>query len=415
MATRYWVLGSGTWDSSTITNWSTSSGGAGGASVPGSGDSVIFDQSSSVANAAYTVTMSGLPNCLDLTMDGPHPSDTNVVTWAGTGTLSIYGTVNLTGTSAGINRTGTFALQYLGTSTGKTWTSNGVAFNGSFLANGTGAGLTFNDSFNIGSANNFSLSAGGTIGSTIITIGSGTLTCGAFSCTNSSSFVLGANTISCTTFAFGNGSLNTFTVNGGTITASSNFTQTSGNINLGTGTTVNCTTFDVSNTTNAKVCTLGNANITCTTWQINSGAYQDTSTISSNYPRLIFSGASSTITVNSGGTFQGGGLDYGSVTMNGANPVVYSYNTFTSFSWTGTAANSNTLSFNNDQTISGNFTLNGNSNVNRALIKSSSIGVPMTISVGGTITTQYCDFIDITGTGAGSWNISASTGGAGDA
>ena len=46
MATRYWVGGTGDWDASDTTHWSDSSGGAGGQSVPGSSDSVIFDSSS---------------------------------------------------------------------------------------------------------------------------------------------------------------------------------------------------------------------------------------------------------------------------------------------------------------------------------------------------------------------------------
>lgn len=46
MATRYWVGGSGTWDGDSTTNWSTSSGGAGGASNPSSTDDVVFDGNS---------------------------------------------------------------------------------------------------------------------------------------------------------------------------------------------------------------------------------------------------------------------------------------------------------------------------------------------------------------------------------
>lgn len=55
MADRYWVGGSGTWDSVSTTNWSATSGGAGGASVPTNADDVYFDSSSSATN--YTVTV----------------------------------------------------------------------------------------------------------------------------------------------------------------------------------------------------------------------------------------------------------------------------------------------------------------------------------------------------------------------
>lgn len=51
MANRYWIRGTaGSWNDTA--NWSTSSGGAGGASVPGSGDAAIFD-----ANGAGNCTL----------------------------------------------------------------------------------------------------------------------------------------------------------------------------------------------------------------------------------------------------------------------------------------------------------------------------------------------------------------------
>lgn len=46
MADRYWVGGSGTWDSSSTANWSTTSGGAAGASAPTSADIAWFDANS---------------------------------------------------------------------------------------------------------------------------------------------------------------------------------------------------------------------------------------------------------------------------------------------------------------------------------------------------------------------------------
>ena len=44
MAARYWVGGAGNWSSTT--KWSTTSGGASGASVPTSADDAIFDANS---------------------------------------------------------------------------------------------------------------------------------------------------------------------------------------------------------------------------------------------------------------------------------------------------------------------------------------------------------------------------------
>ena len=54
MATRYWVGGGGTWDTSSTTNWSTTSGGTGGASAPTASDNVIIDGSS----GSGTITIS---------------------------------------------------------------------------------------------------------------------------------------------------------------------------------------------------------------------------------------------------------------------------------------------------------------------------------------------------------------------
>lgn len=54
MASRFWVGGTGTWDSTSTTNWSATTGGAGGASAPTNADTAFFDTSS---GAAATVTV----------------------------------------------------------------------------------------------------------------------------------------------------------------------------------------------------------------------------------------------------------------------------------------------------------------------------------------------------------------------
>ena len=46
MANRYWVGGTGSWSAVNLLNWSTSSGGAGGATVPTAADIALFDASS---------------------------------------------------------------------------------------------------------------------------------------------------------------------------------------------------------------------------------------------------------------------------------------------------------------------------------------------------------------------------------
>lgn len=66
MANRYWVGGSGTWNTSNTANWSATSGGAGGASAPVLADSVFFNGSS----GGGTVTISGTVDCWDITDTG---------------------------------------------------------------------------------------------------------------------------------------------------------------------------------------------------------------------------------------------------------------------------------------------------------------------------------------------------------
>ena len=59
MANRYWVGGSGTWDSSTTTHWSATSGGSGGVSVPISTDNVFFDSNSNGGAGSFSVGLIG--------------------------------------------------------------------------------------------------------------------------------------------------------------------------------------------------------------------------------------------------------------------------------------------------------------------------------------------------------------------
>ena len=65
MADRYWRGGSGSWN--TTFNWSTTSGGAGNASVPTAADNVIFDANSGVGSAHYIVTVTDNATCANLT------------------------------------------------------------------------------------------------------------------------------------------------------------------------------------------------------------------------------------------------------------------------------------------------------------------------------------------------------------
>jgi hypothetical protein len=140
MANRYWVGGAGTWNTTSTTNWSASSGGGSGASVPTSADSVFFDQA-----GTYTVTMTGGLNCLDITVSA------GTVTFAtGTSpTLSIAGSMSLL---AGTVWSSTGAITFTATTTGKTITTNGTSISGSMTFNGAGGGWTLGSALTCNSA-----------------------------------------------------------------------------------------------------------------------------------------------------------------------------------------------------------------------------------------------------------------------
>ena len=141
--TRYWRGGTGTWDATTTTNWSASSGGAGGASVPTSADAVIFDSASNAT--AYTVTCTATQlRCGSLTMAGPL---TGNVTWAGSAPIAMHDNVSLAAT--GITRTYTGDITLSGSTTGETLTTNGVALSSAITVNGVGCGWTLGSALNI--------------------------------------------------------------------------------------------------------------------------------------------------------------------------------------------------------------------------------------------------------------------------
>lgn len=130
MADRYWVGGAGTWNTTSTTNWSASSGGASGASVPTTADNVFFDQA-----GTYTVTMTGALACLDITVSA------GTVTFAtGTSpTLNIAGSMTLL---AGTVWSASGNITFSSTTTGRTVTTNGTTINGAIFFNGSGGGWT---------------------------------------------------------------------------------------------------------------------------------------------------------------------------------------------------------------------------------------------------------------------------------
>jgi fibronectin-binding autotransporter adhesin len=134
--TRYWVGGAGTWDATSTTNWSATSGGAGGESVPTSADAVIFDSASNATAYAVNFLPTGatILRCGSLTIAGPASGD---VTIQSSGSIVIHGNITLPAT--GLNRTYTGIIYLSGSTAGKTITTNGVSLNSNITLNGVGA------------------------------------------------------------------------------------------------------------------------------------------------------------------------------------------------------------------------------------------------------------------------------------
>jgi hypothetical protein len=138
MADRYWVGGTGTWNSTSTTNWAASSGGASGASVPTAADNVFFDANSNTGTGAFTVTMATTPRvCNDFTASGLD----GTMTLAGTSIgLTVSG--SLTFQSTNFTRSYTGTTTFNATTTGKTVTTNGVSFGNDVTFDGVGGGWT---------------------------------------------------------------------------------------------------------------------------------------------------------------------------------------------------------------------------------------------------------------------------------
>ena len=118
MAARYWVGGTGNWDTTTTANWSATSGGAGGASVPTAADDVFIDANSGVV----TVTKTTSTSCLTLTFTG------FTGTWiiANGITLTVVGTAITLGSGMTYDQTTTGILSTTGNQAAITITFAGI-------------------------------------------------------------------------------------------------------------------------------------------------------------------------------------------------------------------------------------------------------------------------------------------------
>lgn len=239
MADRFWVNGTGNY-SDDVNHWATVDGGAPGAgNKPTAADNARFTALSNPT--AYTVTIDAASVCLDLKFEAA-PSVSGTITWAGSQTLTISGSLLLL---AGMTRTYTGNITFNSTAAGKTMTFNNVVTASVMTFNGVGGEWILQDNLSNGAsniavnngtfdANNKNITAAGSLNASIagtrtIKLGSGTHTFSGVtpvSFTNAANFTLNAGTSTIVlsnagpTLA-GNGStFNNVTFNAGTGTAS---------------------------------------------------------------------------------------------------------------------------------------------------------------------------------------------------
>ena len=128
MANRYWVGGSGTWSASSnyalgiTTNWSETSGGPSGASIPTQDDDVFFDSNSSSGSYNLTLAAGQIMTCRSLTMNNPATGTLNLkgAIPQVRPTIRIYGSLYVGNIGLPNNSGEQYGLEFLSTNTGNT-------------------------------------------------------------------------------------------------------------------------------------------------------------------------------------------------------------------------------------------------------------------------------------------------------
>ncbi len=175
MANRYWVGGSASWDGTAGTKWSSTSGGAGGASVPTSADDVFFTSSSTgTVTIASGNTGAKSINCTGFTG-----------TLTGTAAISVAGSMTLV---SGMTYSHTGIVTFTGTGTLNT---AGKTFSG-IVVNGSGITLTLASALNT-SSRTITVTSGSFVTSNFSVTASALI---ASSAINTTSISLGSSTVS---------------------------------------------------------------------------------------------------------------------------------------------------------------------------------------------------------------------------
>lgn len=182
-----------------------------------------------------------------------------------------------------------------------------------------------------------------------------------------------------------------------TANTASTVTLTKGTLDVN-GQTVSWGLFSSTNT-NTRVLTLGASNITITgaggtVWNCNNVTGL---TLTANTANIILSGATAAFSGGSGKTYGG------TVSFTGSGIATLTDGTCANITRTGTAAKSDGFAFGASATISSTLTINSNSDINRVLVQSNTVGTSRTITAASVVIGNTVDFMDIAGAGAATW------------
>lgn len=242
MASRYWVGGTASWDGTAGTKWSTTSGGAGGASVPTTADDVFFTNLSTgtctVASGntgAKSITCTGFTGTLSVTVN-----------------LTVAGSITFVAGMTYTQSTGTVTVSVTGAST---ITSAGKSFH-RLEINAPAATVQLADALSCGSFGTLTVTAG------TFTTNNFNITAYVFNSNNSNTRTINLGSSTCTMSISGTGDIawNTATVTGLTLNAGTSTIDCTGNnaiIALGSTTTYNNITFSGSASTTITLYNLG--------------------------------------------------------------------------------------------------------------------------------------------------------------
>lgn len=438
MATYYWVGGNGTWNNSSTTNWSTSSGGSGGSGPPTNADTAIFDTASASGN--YTVTVAATAVSLSTTVANPTGGTVNL-SLSGAPTLcTAAGTLTFTSGTLTLNNnnltTGIFSSTNTNTRSIAFGSGNIVLSNTTAsttilaMANATGFTLTGTGGFSRNQAATATVQFGSTAGGSAsnapnlsITAGASslTMTTGSYFnnliCTGSTSTVsgvvniagnltlatggsytsiaptfIGTSTVTCSGKTISNA-----TVNGTSVTLADAFACGALTLTAGTFTTTASNYAVTANSINVQGATL-TLNGSTVTLSSNTAAFTYTSgTINAGTSQINLSGT--------GVSFSGGGQTYYNVSFTNTaltTPSITGTNTFNNLTVTGrTSAGIGTLAVSADQTINGTLTLSAGTNATmRTFITSNTLGTTRTLTCAAVAFLTDIDFRDITIAGA---------------